>query len=196
MKKNNFSFIIASLSALLFLSTGCDKVNEAISKELTMREKSFKLPVIVEMKGTGETYIKFEAKYDGLNLDNEIFKDLQEYKDAPLELVLNKATVKFDKLVNTTGGNAVRNLKATAIDADEDTTLASFVSPENEDIILENGYKELTPFLQVVVRELQHKKTMNITASGETNMIPQEGESGIILGNLVVTMEIYAKIKL
>jgi len=196
MKKNSFSSIMASLFALLFLFAGCDKINEAISKELMMKEKTFKLPVIVEMKGADEAYIKFEAKFDGLDLDNEIFKDLQEYRNAPLELVLNKATVKFDKLVNTTGGNAVRNLKATAIDINDGITVADFASPEDEDIILEEGYNGLTPFLQAVVKELQYKRTMNLMASGETNMIPENGESGIILGNLVVTMEIYAKIKL
>lgn len=193
MKKN--ALVVLALVGFLFCFAGCDK----IYKELTMKEKTFKLPVVLAMKGTGEEYRGFDAVIEDFNLDNEIFDELQEYRDKPIELVLNSVSIRFDKIINTTGGDAVRNLRASASDAGGGSAFAEYASPENQDIVLENGYStpELTAFFKTIVTQLQRERTMDISVGGETNMVPEtEGESGIILGNIVVTMKIYGKIKL
>ena len=133
----------------------------------------------------------FSGVVEGLNIDDPMFNDLKDQNYSSLNLIVQKVTVQFIK--NDSVPGIIKDFTTSATVEGEEEELGGYASKEQFDLFQVISEKQITDYIQSVFDAIQEGKTINIEASGLTDIAPSGLEEA---GTIVVTPTVKAKMKL
>lgn len=178
MKRNKH--ILVTFTAAVLALCGCDDLkNTRIDVDMGSQGISFVLGTAVS--GTGAAGSQISAMYR-LDLSNQIFDELRQHIDDPLEFYTTGLICKFTPAAGY-GNISITSFKATADGVKPDYKLS--VPPVGEEFT----DNELTAFINSALTRVVSTKELNITITGQT-----DAPVGSELGTLEINFDLRAKV--
>lgn len=195
MKKNYF-YLITGLLMTLLCFTGCgddgddDKGGDGLTTTIDLKPVDFNIPVsIITSKADAEFYT-FSGSYENLNLDDENLKEIKQYVDVIKSVKVKEISLKITKKEGTTGGTVMKNF----VSSISGGATAEYKVDAPIDLGTAYSDDKLTEYAMSIVNALVAKKTIAISAAGETDINPSTiGEEGFVTFKTIFSITVPVK---
>lgn len=194
MKKYYLYVMCFTIAALNLTSCGDDGPIGSITKEVELKTVSFEIPAsLITSKSITKAdgdLSPFFGEVKGVNKEHSALKDFKDYESISYELLIKKASIKITKKAGATGGTSVKSFTSTA------TGITSYQTPSGQVISLDKEFSDanLTEYIKNILAAVRTGKTVDLTATGETDIIPADLNDDIATISLIFLPAVKVKL--
>ena len=200
MKKTKFILFSFLLVCTPLFFTSCDElIDDFTTIEVPLEDVIFNIPLELDLNSPSNSsqlrsvnadYVSFSGNSGPINLQSEMFGNLQEYIDSPIVLLVSDVKIRIT--TTSESGTRVRDFTTTTTGTGKSL---SYQKDGSIDMGEDFSDPELTKYVKEILLAIQDSKTVSIDIAGLTDIVPSEiKETDVTLVSIIPSLK--AEIKL